>query len=312
MKKILLFTLACISLTSSFSPLTYAAGRFDNALEKSIVSLSGNIDTVAGNAILWWAEGISTSIVHVMKTVVLPLSIIIGVLTAILWLYEVFMSEKEEASKTGMNYIIWWVIGIIVMTSATFLADVIVNQWIFAYDTGGNLLGNVSAQRIYRKLIFPFVKLGMYLVMWVLFLIMLLRVGEFLQSPKDDIKTQAKTIIQWNAVGILVIIFAKKIIETIYGTEAQIVSKTATNLGQIGGGILAEKQIPYAYTILNRAMWFLGVFILIIIIVQAIKLLLNPTDEATQKSLRKSFLYIVIGLVIMATAYIVVNVLIVN
>jgi hypothetical protein len=73
----------------------------------------------------------------------------------------------------------------------------------------------------------------MYLVMGGLFLITLIRLGEFLQTPKDDIKNQAKTIIQRNAVGILVIIFAKNIIETLYGTEAQVTSKTTTNLGQI-------------------------------------------------------------------------------
>jgi hypothetical protein len=59
-------------------------------------------------------------------------------------------------------------------------------------------------------------------------------------------------------------------------------------------------------------MGFIGAFILIVIIIQAIKLLTNPTDEGTQKSLRKNFVYIIIGLMIMGTAYVVTNVLIVN
>jgi hypothetical protein len=43
---------------------------------------------------------------------------------------------------------------------------------------------------------------------------------------------------------------------------------------------------------------------------QAIQLLTNPTDEAVQKKMRKNFLYILIGLVIIGTAYVVTNVFI--
>jgi Type IV secretion system pilin len=317
MKKILFTALASIYMLTSLSPLAFAADRFWDALDQSTTSIEGQVDRKAtiwfkGVAIAGWAEWVRDAIVYVVKTVIVPLIIIVGVISAIIGLYQVFMSDKEEATKTGMNYIIWWVVGIIIMISASFLVDTIVNQWVFAYSAGGEFLGNVTAQRIYRKLLFPFLKLAMYLVMGALFLITLVRLGEFLQTPKDDIKTQAKTIIQWNAVGILVIIFAKNIIETLYGSEAQVTSKTTTNLGQIGWGILTDKQIPYVYTILNWAMGFIGAFILIVIIVQAVKLLTDPTDEGTQKSLRKNFIYIIIGLIIMGTAYVVTNVLIVH
>jgi hypothetical protein len=71
---------------------------------------------------------VTNAIVYVVKTVVVPLIIIVGVISSIIGLYQVFMSDKEDATKTGMNYIIWGVVGIIVMISASFLADTIVNQ----------------------------------------------------------------------------------------------------------------------------------------------------------------------------------------
>lgn len=131
-------------------------------------------------------------------------------------------------------------------------------------------------------------------------------------SPKDDAKQKAMTIIQRNAFGIIVIIFAKNLIETIYGTEAQVTSATATNLGQIGTGILADKQIPYVYTVINYIIGFLGLFILVMIIIQALQLLTNPTDDGVQKKMRKNVIYIIIGLVIIGTAYVVTNFLIVK
>ncbi|MEI7478168.1 MAG: hypothetical protein WCJ81_06910 [bacterium] len=77
---------------------------------------------------------------------------------------------------------------------------------------------------------FPFVKMGMYLVVGILFVMALFRLISMVTSDKEETKKQAQTIIMYNAFGILVIIFAKAIIETIYGKQAQVVSSTATNL----------------------------------------------------------------------------------
>lgn len=157
---------------------------------------------------------------------------------------------------------------------------------------------------------FPFIKLIMVLVMGVLFLISVFRTFEFVTSPSDDVKKKAKTILQWNAFGILFIVFAKRIIEAIYGTEAQITSNTAQDLGQIGGQI--DKQIPFFYTVINRAMGFIGLYLLIMIIIQSIKLFTDPTDEGVQKAMRKNVIYMIIGLAIMATAYVITNVILVK
>ncbi len=51
----------------------------------------------------------------------------------------------------------------------------------------------------------------------------------------------------------LVIIGAKQIVEAVYGKYAAVVQDTS-NLGQIGTGILADKNIPLIYQVINRAL----------------------------------------------------------
>ncbi len=315
MKKILLFICGIITFSTTVAPVlvthTFAAWRFDDALNDSVTSVSQNID-LTHNGVQWWAEWLRDFIIDIVKKIVTPLVIIVGVLLAILWFYDMFGSSKAEEQSKGFNYVLRGVVGIIVMVSANFLADTLVNGGIFTYDGSWQLLGNITAQKIYERLMFPFIKFAMYLVLGILFLIALVRTVWLLTSGKDDGAKKATTIIQRNAFWILVIIFAKKLIETIYGTQAQNTSASSTNLWQIGSGILANKQVPYVYTIVNYAMWLIGLVILIMIILQAVQLLTNPTDEGIQKKMRKNVIYIVIGLVIIGTAYVVTNFLIVK
>ena len=74
----------------------------------------------------------------------------------------------------------------------------------------------------------------MFLVIGVLFLILLLHMYRFVISPDEKIKEHAKTIIIWNAIGILTIIFSKSLAETIYGKQADVINPSATSLANIG------------------------------------------------------------------------------
>lgn len=62
-----------------------------------------------------------------MKKIITPIVIVSGVVVAILGMYQMFTSDKDDATKKGMNYLIRGVVGIIVMVSASFLADTVVN-----------------------------------------------------------------------------------------------------------------------------------------------------------------------------------------
>lgn len=310
MKKIILGIFSTVFLSMQYIPVL-AAGRFEPAINDATVSIQNNVD-LTHNGVQWGSEGVRDFIIDIVKKVITPLVIIIGVLLAILGLYELFWSTKEDGTKKWMNYILWWVIGIIIIVSANFLADTLVNGGIFVYDAQSQLVWTLTAQRIYQRLMFPFLKLLMFIALWALFIIALFRTVSFLLSPKEDVKKWARNIIIWNAFWILIIIFAKSLIEAIYGTETEVVKTTATNLWQIGEGILASKQLPFIYTVVNWAMWFIWLAILILIIIQAIQLISNPTDEANQKKMRTNIIYIIIWLVIIGTAYVVTNFLVVK
>lgn len=289
----------------------FAVDRFNWALDNSTESISNNIDrsfpTQNG---MQWASGVRDFIIYLVKKIVTPIIIFVWILMGIIWLYELLGSTKDDGAKKWFNYILWGALGIIIMISANFLADTLVNGWIFVYDAQNQFLWWITAQRIYQRLMFPFLKFFMYIAIGILFILALIRTMSMLFNPKDDSAKQARTIIVWNAIWILVIIFAKNIIETVFGLEQDVVATNATSLWQIGTWVLSDKQVPYIYTVINYIIWFIGFFILVIIIIQAVQLLTNPTDEGTQKKMRRNFIYILIWLVIIATAYVVTNVLI--
>lgn len=105
----------------------------------------------------------------------------------------------------------------------------------------------------------------------------------------------------------LVIIGAKQIVEAIYGKQSEVINPNATNLGEIGSGILANKHIPIIYQVMNYALGIASLVILIIIIVQTVKLLMKPDDPAQVKSIKNSLLYMFIGILILGAAYLIVN-----
>jgi hypothetical protein len=133
----------------------------------------------------------------------------------------------------------------------------------------------------------------MYLVLGAMFIILLSRVIGFLFGSDADAKKKAGTLIGWNIISMFVIIGAKQIIEAVYGKQAE-VAKPISNLGEIGSGILANKNIPLIYHIINRVLGLTSLVLLILIIVQTLQLLLKPNDEKQMTSVKNSLLYMVI------------------
>jgi len=144
-----------------------------------------------------------------------------------------------------------------------------------------------------------------------MFIILLTRVMSFLFGSDADARKKAGTLIGRNIVGMLVIIGAKQIVEAVYGKYTAVV-KDISNLGEIGSGVLADKQIPLVYTVINRVLGLTALAILILIIVQTMQLLLKPSDEKQMTNVKNSLIYMVIGLLIIGTGYLIVNFLIIN
>ncbi|MCX6823684.1 MAG: hypothetical protein NT085_00960 [candidate division SR1 bacterium] len=281
------------------------ASRFDLALSKSIETISKNLDSAEGAV---GAQGLQNFLYNRIMNVVVPLVIIIGILSAILGFYKIMFSTEDTATKEGTRYIIYGVIGIILIMSAKFIGQ---NVFDLLNPASGQIKGFEIASGLYDKIIYPFIKFAIYLVLGAMFVILVTRVITFLFGTDADAQKKAGTLIGWNVISMIIIIGAKQIIEAIYGTQ-QAVVKDITNLGEIGSGVLANKNIPILYQVINYALGMASLVILVIIIVQTVKLLMKPDDPAQVKSIKNSFLYIFIGILVLGAGYLIVNFAIIN
>jgi len=145
-----------------------------------------------------------------------------------------------------------------------------------------------------------------------MFVILVTRVITFLFGSDTDAQKKAGTLIGRNVISMIIIIGAKQIVEAIYGKQSAVTSPNATNLGEIGSGILENKNIPILYQVINYALGIASLVILVIIIVQTVKLLMKPDDPAQVKNIKNSLLYMFIGILILGAGYLIVNFAIIN
>lgn len=261
-------------------------------------------------------EGIRDFIINTFYDIALPLVIAIGILTAMLWIYKLLFSSDESDRSKAVSYILRGVVGIVLIMSAKYITFSLLGEWwnsgILLSQWEDKVSWIIIAQDLYDKLIVPFLQIAFYLIIGVLFIILLTRVISFLWSPSDDNKKKAVTIITWNTLGILIVIGAKLIVESIYGKKDAIVNPDATNLWDIGSAALANASFPLIYTIINWVMGITSLVILIIIITQAYQLLANPEDEWKLSTVSKSLMYIFVGILVIGLGYIITNVFLVQ
>ena len=279
------------------------ASRFDLALSKSIESISKNLESAEGAK---WAQWLQNFLYNKIMNVVVPIVIVLWILSAILWFYKIMFSTEDTATKEWTRYIIYGVIGILLIMSAKFIGqnvyDILINP---------DIKWNVIAVDLYNNILYPFIKFAIYLVLGAMFVILVTRVITFLFGTDADAQKKAGTLIWWNVISMIIIIGAKQIVEAIYGTQQNVV-KDITNLWEVGSGILENKNIPILYQVINYALWMASLVILVIIIVQTVKLLMKPDDPAQVKSIKSSLLYMFIGILVLGAGYLIVNFAIIN
>jgi len=281
------------------------AERFDLALSKSIASINKNLEAAE------WATGtqwLQNFLFNNIMNVLVPLIIILWILSAILWFYKIMFSPDDAAVKEWTRYIIFWVVGIIIIMSAKFIGQ---NVFDLLTPASGEIKWFEMASWLYDKILYPFIKLAMYLVLGAMFVILVSRVITFLFGSDSDAQKKAGTLIWWNVISMLIIIWAKQIVQAIYGKQDDVV-KDITNLWEVWSGILADKNIPILYQIINYALGIASLVILVIIIIQTIKLLMKPDDPAQVKSIKNSLMYMFIGILILGAGYLIVNFAIIN
>ena len=279
------------------------SSRFDIAMEESVNSIKKNLEAPE---VVTWAQGVQSFIFTETMAIALPLVVVLGILIITLWFYKIMFSSDEKSAGNGAKFISYGVIGIILIVSAKYIGSSIINV-----VSNSDIQWWQVAQGIYDQVAFPFIKFVMYLLLGIMFIILLSRVVTFIFGSDTDTKKKAWTLIGWNIISMLVIIWAKQIVEAVYGKQADI-TKSISNLWEIGGWILANKNIPLIYHVINWVLGLTSLVLLILIIVQTLQLLFNPDDEKQMTSVKKTLLYMFVGLIIIGSGYLIVNFLVIN
>lgn len=311
MKKFFAVILLMFAGFSFFAPVWFAQKRFDTELTKSTERIA---PLVLPNSVDEEGTGGLMALIRKILQYLMPIFIALGIAIVLFGGYKIMSSNKEDALKEGGQLVLYGVIGIIVMSSARFLTNTLVTEVINIDGTLGSpwLDGVAMAERLYEKIFLPFLKIAVYLAMGVLFFILAGRVFTFLTSQDEGVRKKAVGMISWTVIWILVILAAKQLVEAVFGDRTKVINENATTLGEIGSGIFESQNIPIIYQVINRVMTLTAFVVLVLIIFQTFQMLTKPDDAEMPKKIRKTLIYVVIGILVIGAGYVISNVLLIN
>ncbi len=265
-----------------------------------------------------WGSGIKSLLSYVWIKIIIPICIMVWILIAVIWFYNLMFAKDGESKNKWRNFLIYGTIWVLLAVSGGIIWELIVwSSWwsgVLLNGTGGTVEWLSIAVNLYEKVIYPFVKVIMYLIVWILFIILVIHFFKFIWSPSEEIKAQSQRIIVWNIIWILVIMSAKKIVEATYWARDSIYEewRTVSQLPNIWQWVLTQSNLIFMYNILNWFMGLIAFIILVIIIYQTFLMLTKPEDPELMKTLKKSFLYIFIWIIMIWAAYLLTNFVIVQ
>ncbi len=290
-------------LTFSWAQTTTPTTKNDvinNVLNESGIS---HIKQTAGNQNLKWAAGVQQFGIEVLTNILRPLIILVGLIVAIIGFYGLMSSEKAEDITKSLNYIIRGSIGIVVL----FFAPFFVNQLVGETGQMGivtqlkNIIMGGSAVTLGNALytvISPLLRLAFYIIGGVLFIMLLVNAIQLLFNPNDDVTTKARVMFTWNAIWIVIIVLSKTIVERIYGQE--------------GKAIIENPDLAWLGSVISRGIGFLAFIMLGIMIYIGFNLITRPLDQENFARLKRSIIYLAMGLLLMWWAYLVARFLIIQ
>jgi hypothetical protein len=229
----------------------------------------------------------------------------------IIWAYRLFFSTNSEDTTKWIKLIAYWVIWIMIILSAQYIWTIIFQDLFQSWNATGINWVNLAIT-LYEKIAYPFIKIIIYLALGALFLILAWKTFSFITSWDGSAQKKAWTMIWWSALSMLIIIWAKQIVEAIYGKQEQVMNQSAQTLWEIWTWILADKSIPILYTVINWVMWLTSLVVLVIILVQTFEILMNPDKADNRQRIWKSILYIFIGILIIWAGYLITNFVVIN
>ena len=249
------------------------------------------------------AEGVEKFGIEVLVNILRPLVILVGLIVAIIGFYGLMSSEKAEDITKSINYIVRGSIGVVVLFFAPFFVNQLVGEtgqmWIITELK--NILMGGSAITLWNSLytvISPLLRLAFYIVGGVLFIMLLVNAIQLLFNPNDDVTTKARVMFTWNAIWIVIIVLSKTIVERIYGQE--------------GKTIIENPDLSWLGKVISRWIGFLAFIMLGILIYVGFNLVTRPLDQENFARLKRSVIYLAMGLLLMWGAYLVARFLIIQ
>ena len=265
-----------------------------------------------------WAELFNGQVLKIIGYVI-DIFIVIWIAVAFIWAYEIMTSDKEESMKKWIRLVAFWVIWIIIMVSARFIANWLVwdNGWIISEqlkESESKPSWIAFADNLYKNIMFPFIKLALYFVVGALFFVMVGKAISFLMATDDSAKKKAWGIIIWCVVWILIVMWSKQIVEAVMWKQDEVLKNGAQWISwwEMWEEILEFNSIPLIAQIINWVMWLTMFAIVVLIIIQWYKVFTKPDDPKTREMLKKTILYIIIWVLVIGAAYAISTVLVVN
>ncbi len=293
--------------------------NFNTLLDDVTSDINSNLPNVIDlerNVPEWGIYGMVDFVFDFMMDYVVPIVIIVAILIAIFGFYELIFSEKEDQKTKATDYITRWVVGIIIVQWSKFIYNtyfsIVNNDNIFETIKSWSL--NTLSAELFEKLIYPFLNLGMYIVMGVLFIMLLMKSIDIIINSSDDAFKKWQQIIISSIIGILAILLSKQIIQVVYGKQEDFTRSINETQGifSIWGIILNNRNYETIFNIVNYFLWFLAFIIICLLIYNTYLIITNPTKEENIKKLRSNILYILLWLLIIWLSYVIINFLIIK
>lgn len=319
-----LFTVICaIFGLTSLSVFNLATAQSDespyiNALNLTISDSSLESITKPDVEYGKWAELFNNQIINLIEYVIY-IFIALWIAVAFVWWYKIMASSKDDSTKDWIRLVIFWIVGVIIMVSARFIAGALVwDNWVISEEFT-NILGEENgpswvqiAANLYEKVLYPFIKLLLYFVIWILFFMMAAKVIKFATSTDDSTKKKSLWVILWSVIWIFVVMWSKQIVEAIMWNQERVLNDAASQISDMWNPILEFGKIQLISQIVNWVMGLTMLIILVLIIIQWYKMFAKPDDPKNRESLKKTLLYVIIWVLVIGASYVISNVLVVN
>ena len=270
-----------------------------------------------------WAELFNEQVNSIIGYVI-DFFIVIWIVVAFIGWYKIMTSEDEKNMKEWIKLVVFGVLWIIIMVSARFLATALVWDNGIISEEFANANPNHQpnwikfADNLYNTIMYPFIKVALYFVVWVLFFVMAGKVISFVTATDDSAKKKAGWIIIRCVVWILIVMWSKQIVEAVMWNQDDVlkVAKGGESapawIDEQWNPILEFGSIPLIAQVINRVMGLTMLAIVVLIIIQWYKIFTKPDDPKTREGLKKTILYIVIWILVIGAAYVISSVLVLN